>query len=161
MVKRISKDVISEGNHEALAHVLDHVGVTWPLMERERILQIATQAIFPADQASSVWKGCNLAYFSVDKKPYYLVTISLRDSPGLWFKNLRLLQIRMKLGLVNSLRVTLEYSSCIIGEVYFKLKALEDVVGKEMMTDTYTPKMRKPRMMTTRTRIAREMNKNP
>ena len=158
MVKRITKDVVAEGNHEALVHVLDHVGVTWPLMERERIFQIATQAIFPTEQAASVWKGCDLTYFSVEKKPYYLVTVSLRDSPGIWFKNLRLLQIRMKLGLVNSLRVTLEYSSCIIGEVYFKLKALEEVVGKEMMTDNYTPKMRKPRMMTTRTRLAREKN---
>ena len=158
MVKRILKDVVAEGNHKALVHVLEHVGVTWPLMERERILQIATQAIFPTEQATSVWKGCDLAYFSYEKKPYYIVTVSLRDSPRIWFKNLRLLQIWMKLGLVNSLRVTLEYSSCIIAEDYSKLKALEGVVGKEMMTDTYTPKMRKPRMMTTRTRLAREKN---
>lgn len=158
MVKRVAKDMIAEGNHEALGLVLEHIGLTGPLAECERILQVATQEIFPTDQAVHVWKGCDLTYFTVERKPYYLVTVSLKDPPGIWFKNLRLLQIRVKLGLVNSLRVTHDSSTYIIGEMYYKLRALRKVVGKEMITNSYVPRMRKPRMMTTRNRLARERN---
>lgn len=160
MVKRITKDVVAEGNHEALEHVLEHIGVTWPMVERERIFQIVTQAIFPPEQAAHVWEGSNLTHITVEKEPYYPVTVSLRDPPGIWFRNLRLLQIRKKLDLVRSLRVSLDFTSCVIGEVYFKLKALKEIVGKEMMADNYVPKMKKPRMMTTRNRLARDRIEN-
>ena len=132
MVRRVPKDLIAEGNHEALEHVLEHIGVTWPMKERERILQIATQAIFPMEQTNHAWGGADLTHITVAKEPYYPVTVALTDSPGVWFKNLRLLQIRKKLGLVRSLRVTLDLTSCVIGEVYTKLKTLEEIVGKDI-----------------------------
>ena len=160
MVKRVSKNLIVEGNHEALGHVLEHIGVTWPAVEGERILESTIQAIFPDDQAAKVWEGNDLTHRTVKNEPYYPVIVSLKDPPRTWFKNLRLLQIWKKLSIVKSLRVLLDLSSCVVGEVYLKLKALEEIVGKEMISDSYVPKMKKPRMMTTRSRLDRDRVEN-
>ena len=86
MVKRVTKNIIAEGNHEALGHVLEHIGVTWPLIEREQILQSTIQAIFPDNQATKVWEGNNLTHRTVKNEPYYPVIVSLKDLPRTWFK---------------------------------------------------------------------------
>ena len=160
MVKRVSKKLLADGEHNALEHVFEHIGVSWPAIERKKILQSVIQATFPDGQAMYVWEGSNLTHVTSQNEPYYPVTVSLKDSPRDWFKNLRILQIRKKLCLVKSLRVSLAISSCVTGEVNAKIKSLEEVVGKEMVNDSYIPKMRKPRMMTTRNRQSRDRIEN-
>lgn len=156
MVGRVSGKMLADDEHEALGLVFEHIGVTWSTVEREKILRTITQAAFPGVQVLRAWEGSDLTHVTSKNEPYYPVTVSLKSSPVDWFKNLRILQIRKKLGLVRSLRVTLDVSSCVIGEVYAKIKALEAVVGKEMVNDNYIPKMRKPRMMINRNHIIRD-----
>ena len=116
MVKRVSKDVISEGNHEALAHVLDHIGVTWTIEEREEMLRKISYTVFPPSRRADAWQGCDRTRFTENNQFFYPVTASLGVSPSNWFKNLRLLQVRKKLWLISSLRVSMSEPSLLSGE---------------------------------------------
>lgn len=156
MIRRVSKNLVAGESHNALEYVLEHIGVTWPIMEREQLYQSVVQAMFPEDHVLYVWEGVNLTPNTVGGEPYYPDTVSLKDPPGIWFRNLRLLQICKKLDLVGTIRVTLNLASCVVGEVYFKLKALKKVIGKEMIPSNYVSRMKKPRMMTSHARIERD-----
>ena len=150
MVKRVSANWLADSEHEAMDHVFEHIGVTWPSEERERLLQIASKTAFPSDQRAEAWKGYDQTQSTSEKVYYYPITASLTDAPSVWFHNLRLLQIRKKLNLVTSVRVGLTEPSIIAGEVLAKTQALELVVGKYMMSRASIPKMRKPHMSAVR-----------
>ena len=146
MVKRVSFDWLAAGEHPTMAHVFEHIGVTWPIEEREKILRIASITAFPPHDRSQVWGGYDQSRATVQNKFYYPVTASLTDRPSTWFKNLRILQIRKVLNLVSSVRVGLHEPSLLAGEVLAKTRALERVVGIEMMTRASVPQMKKPRI---------------
>lgn len=146
MVKRVSFDWLAEGEHPAMAHVFEHIGVTWPIEEREKLLRVASITAFPPHDRSQVWRGYDQSRSTVENKFYYPITASLTDSPATWFKNLRILQIRKVLNLVTSLRVNLTEPSLLAGEVLAKTQALERVMGRDMMTHASVPPMRKPRI---------------
>ena len=77
--------------------------------------------------------------------------MSLNTSPNVWFKNLRLLQLRKKLNLITSLRVSQIHPSILGGEALAKMKALEEVVGKHMMSPASVVQMQRTYLATTRT----------
>ena len=128
--------------------VFEHIGSTWPIEERERLLRVASLAIFPPSQRSDVWRGYDQSRSTVQNVFYYPITASLRDSPSVWFRNLRLIQIRKRLNLITSMRVNLTEPSLLAGEVLAKTQALEAVVGKPMMHRASVPPMQKPCMST-------------
>lgn len=146
MVRRVSFDWLAAGEHPAMEHVFEHIGLTWPIQEREKLLRIASITAFPPHQRSEVWTGYDQSRSTAENVFYYPITASLRDSPSVWFRNLRLIQIRKKLNLMTSMRVNLTEPSLIAGEVLAKTLALQAVVGPEMMSRASIPKMRKPHM---------------
>lgn len=158
MVKRVTRDWLAEGAHPALEHVFEHIGVTWPIDEREELFKIASYTAFPANARMDAWRGHDLTIFTVGNKFHYPITASLADKPNVWFKNLRLLQIRKKLNLITTLRTNMMHPSILAGEVLAKAKALEEVVGKHMMSPASVSQMQKPRMMTTRTARVRDVS---
>lgn len=156
MARRVSRSLLANGTHRAIGHVLDHIGTTWPIEEREEVLSIVMRAMFPPCTRADVWRGYDQTFRTVGQEFYYPIPINLEASPSSWFKNLRLLQLRVKLNLVQSLRISINSCSLISGEVIVKLKGLEQAVGKEIMERHRVPRFLKPRMMTTRNRIANE-----
>ena len=82
---------------------------------------------------------------------YYPITVSLATCPNVWFKNLRLLQLRKKLNLITSLKVSQIHPPILGGEALAKLKALEEVVGKHMISPASVVQMQRPYLATTRT----------
>ena len=156
MVKQVTQNWLADGAHPAMEHVFEHIGMHWPLQDRENLFRIASYIAFPSNKRAHVWKGPDKSHFTVGGKFYYPIHASLGAMPNVWFKNLRLLQIRKKLNLIFSMRVSINEPSLLAREVLAKTKALEDVVGKDMMTQVSIPQMKKPRIRTTWSRIADE-----
>lgn len=158
MVKRVKQYWLAEGTHPALEHVFEHIGVTWPIDEREKLFDIAFRTAFPPNNSADAWRGYDQTSYTVEGKFYYPITATLSASPSIWFKNLRLLQIRRKLDLITSLRVSVAQPSVLAGEALAKLQALETVVGKERMSTSSVIPLRNLRMMSTRTARIRATN---
>ena len=156
MVKQATQDWLADGAHPAMEHVFEHIDVHWPLEDRENLFKIASYTVFPPNKRANVWKGHDKNHLTVGKKFYYPIHASLGAMLNVWLKNLRLLQIRKKLNLISSMCVSINEPSLLAGEVLAKTKALEDVVGKDMMTQVSIPQMKKPRIRTTWNRIANE-----
>ena len=91
MVKRVFANWLADGEHAAMDHVFEHIGVTWPIEERKKVLRIASITAFPPHQRSEVWSGYNQTRSTSENIFYYLITVALTDSPSVWFRNLRLL----------------------------------------------------------------------
>ena len=154
MVKRVTKDWVSGEDQRLVEIAFQHIGTKWSLEEREKVLKDISYAFFPPNRRADVWTGYDQTHRTVNHEPYYPISIVLNQKPNVWFKNLRLLQIRQKLHLVKSLRVNLGQESSTIGNVYSKLQAIEGIVGREMMSSDYIPELKRLRMMSTRSRIA-------
>lgn len=146
MVKRVPFDWLAAGEHPAMDHVFKHIRITLPIEEREKLLRIASIIAFPPHQQADMWKGYDQSRSTVGNVLYYPITASMRDSPSVWFKNLCLIQIQKKLNLITSMRVSLTEPSLLAGEVLAKIKALELVVGKDMMHRASVSQMKKPRI---------------
>ena len=85
---------------------------------------------------ADAWYGYDRTHLTENGEFYYPITAPLGVTPNVWFKNLRLLQVRKKLRLISSLRVSINEPYCLSGEILAKMQALEKVVGKEMMAST-------------------------
>ena len=58
-----------------------------------------------------------------------------------------MLQIRTKVRLITSLHLSLlSQPSCVSGKIIAKIQALENIVGKDMISNHRIPPMKKPRM---------------
>lgn len=158
MVKRVKQNWLAEGTHPAFDHVFEHIGVTWPIDEREKLFDIAFRTAFPPNVSADAWRGYDQTSYTVGGKFYYPITAILSASPSIWFRNLRLLQIRRKLDLITSLRITVAQPSILAGEALAKLQALEAVVGKEMTSTSSVVPLQNLRMMSTRTARIRATN---
>ena len=153
MTKKITKELLAEGVHPALDLVFEHIGVTWPIEERETLFKIALYTVFSLNANMDAWRGSDLTAHTVNKEFYYPVTASLNASPKTWFNNLRLLQLRKKLNLITSLKINQIHPSILGGEALAKLKALEEVVGKHMMSPASSVPMQRRLLTTARMRV--------
>ena len=153
MTKKITRELLAEGVHRALDLVFEHIGVTWPIEERETFFKIALYTVFPLNASMDAWRGSDLTAHTVKKEFYYPITASLNASPKVWFNNLRLLQLRKKLNLISSLKVNQIHPSILGGEALAKLKALEEVVGTHMMSPASVVPMQRPLLTTARMRV--------
>ena len=85
----VSGNWLADGEQSAMDHVFEHIGVTWPIGERKKILRIASITAFPPHQRSEVWKGYDQTRSTAENVFYYPITASLTDPPSAWFHNLR------------------------------------------------------------------------
>ena len=147
----MSSNWLMGGTHPAIDIAFQHIGSSWSVEKREEILNTISHAIFPPNHRADAWGGYNQTIFANDGQFYYPITVPLGTYPNAWFKNLRILQIRVKLKLISSLRVSLlSQPSCISREVLAKLNALKDAIGKEIIENHKIPKMKKHIMRTNR-----------
>ena len=144
---------MAEGAHPALDYVFEHIGVTWPIDEREALFKISSYTAFPPNARMDAWRGYDMTVLTANNEFYYPITASLNTSPNVWFKNLLLLQLRKKLNLITSLRVNQIHPFILGGEALAKMKALEEVVGKHMMSPASVVQMQRPYLMTARMRV--------
>ena len=97
-----------------------------------------------------VWGGYDQTPLISTGKFYYLVFVSLGVKPNVWFKNLRLLQIQKELNLIQSIHISLEHFTHKGGEIVAKIKALEQVVGTDIMNWYRIPPRKKLKIMSTK-----------
>ena len=96
MVKRVRRRLLADSTHPALKIAIQHMGATWSVAKKEPFLKTVSDALFPSKQRIHMWGGCDLIDCTLEKKWYYPITIALEVGPNVWFKNLRLLQLRHK-----------------------------------------------------------------
>ena len=125
------------------------MGASWSMTKREEVLNSISCAFFSSDKQANTWKGQNQTTCTQGRVFYYLVTINLGYIPDIWFRNLRLLQIRTKLRLITSLRLSLlsQPPSCVVsGKIIAKIQAPKNIVGKDMINNHRIPPIKKSRM---------------
>lgn len=144
MVRRVSENWVANGNREVMDLVFQFIGVNWPINKREQLLQLASDAIFTPENKDNIWEGHDQSHLTVNKEPYYPVTILLNQTPTLWFKNLRLLQVRWLLNLGRNFKLNLDQGLCKLGIVFCKLQAIEKIIGTEAMKISHVPNLRRP-----------------
>ena len=76
-----------------------------------------------------MWEGYNQTLLISTKTFYYPIHVPLGATPNVWFKNLRMIQIRKELNLIQSLHISLDHFTHMGGEIVAKIRALEQVVG--------------------------------
>ena len=108
MVKRPTNSCLAEETHLATIDVaLQYIGAKWLQEKRESIFRPILRAIFPPNRQANAWGGYDQTFYTVKEPFHYPVTVPLGAPPDVWFKNLRLLQIRMKLRLITSLQLSM------------------------------------------------------
>lgn len=156
MARCIAQQWLDSKNNEILEIFFQHIGTSWPVWRCELIFDIALQAIFPPNKRTDAWKGQDHTCNTVKGLYYYPITITLESTTNVWFENLRLLQLRKVLNIVQCIFLSLNLLSISAWETTFKLWVIESIVGSKMMKIHCIPRMKKPRMMTTCRRINEE-----
>ena len=147
MVKCPTNSWLAKETHPAIDVALQYLGEKWLLERRESIFKPILRAIFPPDRWANAWGGYEQTIFAVKTPFYYPVTVPLGAPPDMWFKNLRLLQIHMKLCLITSLQLSmLDPPSCVVGQIVAKIEALKGALGKHIVEEHRLPKFKRPRM---------------
>ena len=100
-----------------------------------------------------MWGGYDQTPLISTGEYYYPVFVSLGAKPNVWFKNLRLLQIRKELNLIQSIHISLDHFTHMGGEIVAKIKALEQVVGTDIINRYRVPPRKNLRIMSTRIRL--------
>ena len=79
----------------------------------------------------------------IHRKILLPIHVSLGATPNVRFKNLRMLQIRKELNLIQSILISLDHFTHMGGEIVAKIRALEQVVGSEIMNWYKVPPKKK------------------
>ena len=133
MAKCISNAWLNEGTHLAIDITFEQIGTNWPLAKKKRIFWMISCAILPPICWGNEWEGKDQTNYTVETQFYYLINIPLEIHYNVWFKNLHLLQIYMKLKLITLLCLSmLNLPSCILGEIFAKMEATKGIMGKCM-----------------------------
>ena len=134
--------------HEEEAGILDPtfeaIAVNWSREKKEELLQTIGQAFFPKRDKELMWRCLDRTKDTKDNVPFYQVFIRHHASPSAWFKNLRLLQLRVKLQLEATYYMRNELGVCLISEVVNKLDALRAIIGDAKLNEHKTPELKKP-----------------
>ena len=163
MVKHPTNDWLAEGTHPSVDIALQYIGATWPLEKRESIFKPILRAIFPPNYWANTWGGYDQTLCTIRAPFYYPVTVPLGAPLDVWFKNLHLFQIRMKLCLITSLWLSmLDPLSCIVGQIVAKIEALKGALGKHIVEEHRLPKFKRPKMSVkhNQTNVAKESSRN-
>ena len=133
--------------------LLSHIGVMWPIQKCEMVLGIISHAFFPPNSQANMWPGYDQTPVISTGKFYYPIHVSLGVTPNGLFKNLRILQIQKELNLIQSVHISLDHFTHTGGEITAKIKALEEVVGSEIMNRYRIPPRKKLRIMSTQNHL--------
>ena len=100
-----------------------------------------------------MWGGYDETPLISTSRLYYPIHVSLEATPNVWFKNLRLLQIQKELNLIQSVHIFLDHFTHMGGGIIARIKALEALVGSEIINRYIIPPRKKLRIMSTQARL--------
>ena len=123
--------------------VFDHLAKQASRSAKEELYRSIAQAIFPGIEERQIWATCDRTNDTIGNRPFHQFFIRIHDRPNEWFKNLRLLQLRMKLGLHDTYYFRSELGSSPVSEVFSKLKVLCSIVGEDRLKSHYFPQMKR------------------
>ena len=80
-----------------------------------------------------MWRGYEQTPLISNGDFYYPINVSLGATPNVWFKNLRILEFRKELNLIQSMHISLDSFTHMGGKIVVKMKALEQVAGSDII----------------------------
>ena len=135
MVRRVSGSWLGEGeDYTVVSIVLNHIGTTWTNQERERIGDVIFEAFFPPLERTDVWRAYDQLPFLYADEYTYFIYLSLGVDANLWFKILRLLQVRNELHLRQPVYIALDRFFNASEESSTKIAILQKIVGEEILS---------------------------
>ena len=130
----VEEDNLLNGAFAAMA-------INWPTPQREDLVKFFLDLLFPASDRDTLWKVVYHTSNTIDGVPYSKMFIKLYDGLSVWFCNLRILQDRVKLGLIDSYCVACGLGISQLGEFVAKIEAIRVIVGTKRLMDSYLPEL--------------------
>lgn len=128
----------------ALETTFEAMAGAWDRERRNELFNHIVESVFPGREKEDMWEYVDRTSDTRDNVTFYQLNVKIHDGPSKWFRNLRLLQLRIKLGLDGMLYIKREWGSCPIGELVAKMNALRAIVGNDRMQEHRIPMMRRP-----------------
>ena len=117
------------------------MAVNWPRTQREDLAQYLSDSLFLAGSRDTPWEIVNQTSSTVGSVPYFKMFIRLYNEPSVWFCNLQILQVRVKLRLDDSYHVARGLGNSQLGEFAAKIEAIRAIVGTERLMDCSVPEL--------------------
>ena len=99
---------------------------------------------FPEDAQRHQWPIVDRTCETKHGEPFHQLFIRILDGPNYWFRNLRLLQLRIRLGLIDTYYLSFEMGTCPLSVILAKIRAIESIVGEEQLRNPRIPEMKVP-----------------
>ncbi len=122
--------------------------------QKESFCAHVSIAMFPGLMRRHQWEVFNRSNITAPREELFPMYISLGDSATYWFMNLRLLQIRIRLGLRDYYYLQLGFVTIRMSEVMCKLNVLARLIGQERLFCNYRPRLRPVRVVRDYPRMA-------
>ena len=113
-------------------------------LEREQFFNQVANGIFPEDAQRRQWPIVDRTRETKHGESFHQLLIRIHDGPNYWFRNLRLLQLRIRLGLIDTYYLDSEMRTCPFSEVIAKIQAIETIVGENQLRNQRIPEMKVP-----------------
>ena len=111
----------------------------WPRERRQDVYDYIANTIFPIRQTSKLWKDTDRTSDTRDNVTFHQLDVRIQDKPCVWFKNLKMLQIREALGLDCHIQVNHRAGKIVLGELIAKTEAISHVIGEAKAKQCKTP----------------------
>ena len=133
-----------------MVQVVERLALQASRTEREQFYNEVANGFFPGDAQGHRWPVVDRTCETKHGEPFHQLLIRIHDGPNYWFRNLRLLQLRIGLGLIDAYYFDFEKGTCPFSEVMSKIQAIKSIVGEEQLRNPCIPEMRLPFFQHTR-----------
>ena len=148
MAPRVGMGLFKE-HHEVFDIIFENLARRSTRAQKETFYASISVAMFPGLMRRHQWEIVDRTSLALARREFYQVHISITENATLWFMNLRMLQIRVKLGLIDYYYQKPGFATIRIFEVMCKFRALAQIVGEERLFNHYRPPLRLPRVIRT------------
>ncbi len=143
MTTRARAQIFGE-HYQVFDIVFENLSRRYTREQKENFYARISIAMFPGLSRRQQWEVIDRSHTTVARIDYFQVYVSITDSAALWFMNLRLLQIRVKLGLKDFYYLKQGFVNIRMSEVLQKLQVLGQIVGYDRLCDSNVPQFGRP-----------------
>lgn len=143
-IPSVSSQCFGDG-WEVLNVVFGHLSQRALRSEREVLYQSIGEGILPDLRHRHLWTIVDRTSSTRTGEDFYLLYIHMGDRPSEWFRNLRMLQIRVKLGLIDTYCMDVNGHPIRMSEIICKIDVIAGIVGRDRLINLYVPPLRIPR----------------
>ncbi len=122
--------------------VFENISRRYDRAQKEDFYAHISMAMFPGLMRRHQWNVIDRSRMTVARRDFIQLHICLTDSAALWFMNLRMLQIRVKLGLKDYYYLKPGFVNIRMCEVIHKIRVLTDIVGVDRLFNEHRPQLR-------------------